>query len=124
MEVKTPNTVVTDRYPALTSRDFRKWLEERKIQIVYTPVDHPESNGMVERVNRNRKILQLETGDLVLIKKGNQFNLGKLEERFEGPFPVISQESDSIYKIARGTRKVLVHVSKIKRYNLVNEDES
>ena len=124
MEVKTPNTVVTDRYPALTSRDFRKWLEERKIQIVYTPVDHSESNGMVERVNRNRKILQLETGDLVLIKKGNQFNLGKLEERFEGPFPVISQESDSIYKIARGTRKVLVHVSKIKRYNLVNEDES
>ena len=50
--VQTPKKVVSDRYSALKSKEFKRFLFENKIEILHTPVNHPSSNGMVERVNQ------------------------------------------------------------------------
>ncbi|KAH9523000.1 hypothetical protein DERF_006553 [Dermatophagoides farinae] len=44
-----PESVVCDRYPALNSRRFREYLQENLADIIYIPVTHPATNGMVER---------------------------------------------------------------------------
>ena len=50
--VHPPKSVVTDRYSALKSKELKRFLSENQIEIVHTPVNHPSSNGMVERVNQ------------------------------------------------------------------------
>ena len=50
--VHPPKKVVTDRYSALKSKELKRFLKDNKIEIVHTPINHPSSNGMVERVNQ------------------------------------------------------------------------
>ena len=50
--VHTPRKIVTDRYSVLKSKELKRFLVENKIEIVHTPINHPSSNGMVERVNQ------------------------------------------------------------------------
>lgn len=47
-----PKLIVADRYRAINSKEFKQYLIESNINIIFTPVDHPQSNGMVERVNQ------------------------------------------------------------------------
>ena len=44
-----PQHIVCDRYPALNSSSFREFLLLNNTQIIYIPVTHPSSNGMIER---------------------------------------------------------------------------
>ena len=47
-----PGLVVADRFSAINSKEFKQYLRGENIEILFTPVDHPQSNGMVERVNQ------------------------------------------------------------------------
>lgn len=47
-----PKKVITDRGTAFTSQEFRKFLEERKINHTLIAVAAPWANGLVEGVNR------------------------------------------------------------------------
>ena len=48
----TPKMMVTDRYGALTSEQFKENLKEKNIQLIHTPTAHPQSNGLIERVGQ------------------------------------------------------------------------
>lgn len=45
-------TVLVDQYGAFTSKKFKTYLKNRNIQLVYTTVDNPQSNGLNERLNQ------------------------------------------------------------------------
>lgn len=45
-------TVLVDQYASLNSDKFKKFLDMHSIRIIFTPVDHADSNGTVERVNQ------------------------------------------------------------------------
>lgn len=49
---KQVNIILADQYPALNSRDFKEYLKKRNIQLIFTSVNHPESNGLNERLNQ------------------------------------------------------------------------
>lgn len=51
-KINEPKLIVADRYRAINSKEFKQFLYQSNIQILFTPIDHPESNGMVERVNQ------------------------------------------------------------------------
>lgn len=51
-KVDTPKLVVADRYTGIRSKEFQHFLSDRKIKLTFTPTDHPQSNGLVERVNQ------------------------------------------------------------------------
>lgn len=44
--------LLADQYTGINSKDFKRYLEKNGIQIVFTCIDHPESNGLNERVNQ------------------------------------------------------------------------
>nr|XP_046919045.1 uncharacterized protein LOC124499206 [Dermatophagoides farinae] len=50
--LRKPKLVVADQYTGIKSTEFRQFLENKDIKLMFTPKNHPESNGMVERVNQ------------------------------------------------------------------------
>lgn len=44
--------LLADQYAAINSNDFKLYLEKTGIQIVFTCINHPESNGLNERLNQ------------------------------------------------------------------------
>lgn len=46
-------TLLTDQYGGLTSKEFENFMEDENIQHLFTAVDHPESNGLNERLNQS-----------------------------------------------------------------------
>uniref|UniRef100_A0A1B6CSL2 RNA-directed DNA polymerase n=1 Tax=Clastoptera arizonana TaxID=38151 RepID=A0A1B6CSL2_9HEMI len=44
--------LLADQYPGINSNQFKNYLKENGVQIVFTCVDHPESNGLNERLNQ------------------------------------------------------------------------
>ncbi|UYV67623.1 hypothetical protein LAZ67_5001396 [Cordylochernes scorpioides] len=59
-----PKNLLTDRAPAFTSAQFRRFLISQGIKPLYTTANHPQSNGLSERLNATitgkLKILYLE----------------------------------------------------------------
>ncbi|UYV64801.1 hypothetical protein LAZ67_3002029 [Cordylochernes scorpioides] len=59
-----PKNLLTDRAPAFTSAQFRRFLISKGIKPLYTTANHPQSNGLSERLNATitgkLKILHLE----------------------------------------------------------------
>ncbi|UYV62330.1 hypothetical protein LAZ67_2000125 [Cordylochernes scorpioides] len=59
-----PKNLLTDRAPAFTSAQFRRFLISQGIKPLYTTANHPQSNGLSERLNATitgkLKILHLE----------------------------------------------------------------
>jgi hypothetical protein len=45
-------TVLTDQYPGINSKEFKKYLKEKNITLIFTAVDCPFSNGQNERTNQ------------------------------------------------------------------------
>lgn len=41
-----------DRYSGINSKDLKKYLKENKVSSVFTPRNHPSSNGSVERLGQ------------------------------------------------------------------------
>jgi len=46
------NTILTDQYPGINSKEFKEFLKKEDIKMVFTAVDAPFSNGLNERLNQ------------------------------------------------------------------------
>lgn len=44
--------ILSDQYPGINSRDFKNFLHEENIPIIFTAVNAPFSNGLNERLNQ------------------------------------------------------------------------
>lgn len=44
--------ILTDQYPGINSKEFKKFLDEKTIPIIFTAVNAPFSNGLNERLNQ------------------------------------------------------------------------
>ena len=44
--------VLTDQYPGINSKEFKTFLQERSITLIFTAVNSPFSNGLNERLNQ------------------------------------------------------------------------
>lgn len=44
--------ILGDQYAGINSKELKNYLKEKKINLIFTCVDCPESNGMIERVNQ------------------------------------------------------------------------
>lgn len=52
LEIGKIKTILTDQYPGLNAKEFKDYLNEQEIQIIYTAVNAPFSNGLNERLNQ------------------------------------------------------------------------
>lgn len=52
LSIQKPKLIVADNYPSNKSKVLRKFLTNRKIPIVFTSVNDPKSNGLIERANQ------------------------------------------------------------------------
>lgn len=43
---------LTDQYPEINSKEFKDFLEEKEIPLIFTAVNSPFSNGLNERLNQ------------------------------------------------------------------------
>lgn len=46
------DTILTDRYPGINSKEFKEFLKENNVKLVFTAVNAPFSNGLNERLNQ------------------------------------------------------------------------
>ncbi|GBP89739.1 hypothetical protein EVAR_42860_1 [Eumeta japonica] len=44
--------ILSDQYPGINSKEFKRFLDEKKIAIIFTSVNSPFSNGLNERLNQ------------------------------------------------------------------------
>lgn len=44
--------ILSDQYPGINSKEFKRFLDEMNIPIIFTAVDSPFSNGLNERLNQ------------------------------------------------------------------------
>lgn len=51
-EMTQMDTLLTDQYPGINSREFKKYLKQNKINMIFTAVNSPFSNGLNERLNQ------------------------------------------------------------------------
>lgn len=49
---KKVETLLTDQYSALNSKDLKQYLKKRDIKLILTSVNNPSSNGLNERLNQ------------------------------------------------------------------------
>lgn len=52
LEIEKIGTILTDQYPGLNSREFKDYLREEKVQLIFTAINAPFSNGLNERLNQ------------------------------------------------------------------------
>lgn len=58
--------ILSDQYPGINSKEFKEFLKQNNITIVFTAVDAPFSNGLNERLNQtlvNRIRCKINEGD-------------------------------------------------------------
>lgn len=51
-ETENIGILLTDQYPGINSKEFKQFLNDKQIQIVFTAVNAPFSNGLNERLNQ------------------------------------------------------------------------
>lgn len=44
--------LLSDQYPGIHSKEFKRFLDEKNIPIIFTAVNSPFSNGLNERLNQ------------------------------------------------------------------------
>lgn len=52
LETDKIETILTDQYPGINSREFKEYLEENDVRLIFTAVNAPFSNGLNERLNQ------------------------------------------------------------------------
>ena len=57
------------------------------------------------RVDKNRRKIELNVGDLVYLRLSSKLNRGKLDEIRAGPFKIKEMMSDSVYEIDARRKK-------------------
>lgn len=205
--------LLTDQYPGINSKEFKKFIEQNNTTMIFTAADAPFSNGLNERLNqtlvnkircvmneeknkyswttiahkcadkynetehtvtkfspkyllngadtsilphelkdnknsnqlengrniafknsikyheynkkiydKNRKIYDFKTDDLVYIDNGNRLNRRKLDELRIGPYKILKKISNSMYEVDTGHKKSesnLFHISNLTPYPIV-----
>lgn len=58
-------TILSDQYPGINSKELKNYLKTRNIELIFTAVDAPFSNGLNERLNQTlvNKIRSTINGD-------------------------------------------------------------
>lgn len=51
-ETNNIGMILSDQYPGINSRDFKSFLDEQNIPIIFTAMNSPFSNGLNERLNQ------------------------------------------------------------------------
>lgn len=51
-EAENIGMILTDQYPGINSREFKTFLQDKQIPMVFTAVNAPFSNGLNERLNQ------------------------------------------------------------------------
>ena len=46
--------ILTDQYPGINSKEFKSYLNEKTINLIFTAVNSPFSNGLNERLNQTK----------------------------------------------------------------------
>ena len=44
--------ILSDQYPGINSKEFKRYLDEKNTPIIFTAVNSPHSNGLNERLNQ------------------------------------------------------------------------
>lgn len=44
--------ILADQYSGINSKEFKKFLDEKQIPLIFTAVNTPFSNGLNERLNQ------------------------------------------------------------------------
>ncbi|KAK9703174.1 hypothetical protein QE152_g29483 [Popillia japonica] len=44
--------IITDQYPGINSKEFKNFLEEQEVKLIFTALNAPFSNGLNERLNQ------------------------------------------------------------------------
>jgi len=93
-------------YPTY-SLDLKKALQKSQIS-------HMRNKN---RIDKGKKEITFEEGDVIYIENGNKLNRGKLDQVRIGPFRIKRKLSNSVYEIDVGRKSRcdtrLYHISKI-----------
>ncbi|XP_050359727.1 uncharacterized protein LOC126779621 [Nymphalis io] len=52
LETEKIEILLTDQYPGLNSKEFKEFLRDNDVKLIFTAVDSPFSNGLNERLNQ------------------------------------------------------------------------
>lgn len=52
LETDKIGTILTDQYPGINSNEFKEFLEEKNVKLIFTAMNVPFSNGLNERLNQ------------------------------------------------------------------------
>uniref|UniRef100_A0ABD2WYW6 Integrase catalytic domain-containing protein n=1 Tax=Trichogramma kaykai TaxID=54128 RepID=A0ABD2WYW6_9HYME len=52
LEVESIGMLLADQYPGINSREFKEYLKENQVKLIFTDVNTPSSNGLNERLNQ------------------------------------------------------------------------
>ncbi|XP_018393521.1 PREDICTED: uncharacterized protein LOC108772486 [Cyphomyrmex costatus] len=52
LETDEIETILTDQYPGINSKEFKEFLKENDVKLIFTAVNAPFSNGLNERLNQ------------------------------------------------------------------------
>lgn len=52
LETDEIEIILTDQYPGINSREFKQYLQENNVKLIFTAVNTPFSNGLNERLNQ------------------------------------------------------------------------
>lgn len=105
----------TSNIPEELKRKTNKddWIKDKELALERTIKSHNYNKKLYDK---NRKHHEYNTGDMVYIENGNKLNRKKLDNLRIGPFEIIKQISNSIYRIKTSKKKPetsLFHVSKL-----------
>lgn len=52
LEIEKIGTILTDQYPGINSREFKDYIKKKEVQLIFTAINAPFSNGLNERLNQ------------------------------------------------------------------------
>jgi len=52
LEIEKIETILSDQYPGINSREFKDFLKKKEVQLIFTAINAPFSNGLNERLNQ------------------------------------------------------------------------
>lgn len=104
-------------------KSLSDWIKDREVALENTRRSHNYNKKLFDK---DRKLFELNIGDMVYVENGNKLNRRKLDELRIGPYLIIEKISNSIFKIDTGHRKTesnLFHITKLIPCHRIQEEE-
>lgn len=123
---RQPN--IMDNIRTCLPQDLHTQLLRERLDSIYNHAIEQQSlskESSQDRMLTNQRTRRYKIGDLVVMRDPNK-RKGKLDMRFTGPFQVIEEVSDDVYrleKISDGKRLVR-HTASLKPYFSKSEDQA